>query len=122
MEKQIIGVCSYCELEFPDVKTAIVNTFKQQGGMKGPLAFSHGYCIRHYISVMKENGFSDEEIQQQLSSVKTTIPDLKTRTDLVKLWSQGIFTKEQLQQAQQTQQTENNIITERFKKLAGIRS
>ena len=121
-----VVVCMYCQKEFPAVDAAIQNTIqkyhKEFGRDGGPMYFSHGYCIRHNIAVGKDAGMSDEEIKSSMSRAKTSAPDLQEHPELVKLWSAGIFTKEQ-QQSQQTQQAaENSVITERFKKLAGIRS
>lgn len=119
MEKQIISMCRYCQNEYQTVDAAVKNA-EVKYGKNGPFVFSHGICPRHYAGMLKQMGMGDEEIQTRLTSKENKCPDLKARPDLVQYWSKGIFTKDQLQQAQQAQQTENNVMTERFKKLAGI--
>lgn len=32
--------------------------------------FSHGLCQRHFIEYMRANGFSEEEIQQDLAGIR----------------------------------------------------
>jgi hypothetical protein len=118
--KHMIPVCSYCEEEFPAVKEAIRATMKKYG-MGGEISFSHGYCVRHYIDVMKQYGSSEEQIKTSLAKVKNQCPDLKQRPDLVNLWSKGIFTQEQLQNVQQGEQKVNEEFIGRLRTLAGIR-
>lgn len=50
------------------------------------------------------------------------VPDLIENNELRHSYSKGLFTPELIQQAKQSQQNDNDKITERFKKLAGIRS
>ena len=119
MAEHIIPVCSYCQKEYPTVDAAIKASMKQHG-MNGQLKFSHGYCTRHYVEMMKQYK-SDEEIKASLANIKNQVPDLAERSDLVNLWSKGIFTPEQLQAVQQNQQQVNEGLINRLRTLAGIK-
>lgn len=121
-EKSFVSICSICQKEHPAVDVAVRNTMRKLGIDNKELSFSHGYCLRHFVEVMRENGFADEDIQSRLKGLKGACPDLKEHPELVKLWSAGLFTKAQQAQAQQTQQAAEGALTERLKKLAGIRS
>lgn len=109
-----INICAYCQKEFPSVDTAVKAHHHD-------MRFNHGMCIRHAIAMLKSMNKDDNFIKSYIESKKTKmVPDLKENPDLVKSYSKELFTPDQIQQAQQVQQTENNTITERFKKLAGI--
>lgn len=119
-----ISICGLCQLEYPKVD-AQVKESEEQYSDYGEIIFSHGYCLRHYEEILKKSGQSDEQIKIAIQNAKNKgygLPDLKERPDLVNLYSKGIFTQEQLHQVQQSQQQDNQKITERFKTLAGIRS
>lgn len=109
--KPFVSLCANCQSEFPDVMKAVQSNHKR-------INFSHGICKRHAAGMLKSMGKTPQEIEAYVSKMDGKIPDLKERPDLVKLYSQGIFTKEDLAQAQQTQQQ----LQERWKKLANIRS
>jgi len=76
-----------CQAEFPEVGAAVQRASKQ-------IDFSHGVCIRHNIEVLKKRGkHSEEQLKQYASKLTGETPDLKQHPELVKAYSQGIFTE-----------------------------
>ena len=119
-EQQFISVCGFCQKEFPKASAKIKETSKRYG-INGEIVFSHGYCYRHYVVMMKGAGFNDEYIKQSLAGVNVEeVPDLKKHPELVKLWEKGLFTKEQIAQAQSQQSAINENFKSRLQMLAGI--
>lgn len=118
-DKPFVALCSYCQKEHPEVG-------KQVQAQSKEVNFSHGICKRHSVEMMKQMGLPPDKIQAKLQSMysgdKPGLPDLSQRPDLVKLYSMGIFTKEQLEKARQESQQKKAELTERLQKLAGIRS
>jgi hypothetical protein len=123
-KKVLVKICSYCEVEFHEVGAAMRHVMRQHG-IEGKVTFSHGFCPRHYIKMMKEYGYNNEEIRIKFNSAKMNnnlAPDLEKHPELVDIYSKGIFTQEQYQQYILSLQQENQQVTERFKTLAGIHS
>ena len=107
-----IKICGFCQKEFTEVDDAVK-------AHHNDMRFNHGSCVRHATKWLRGLKKDDTFIKAYIESKKTSlVPDLKENPNLVKAYSKGLFTPEQMQQAQQT---ENHQITERFKKLAGIK-
>ena len=86
MNKPFVKMCMMCQSEFPEVGAAVQRASKQ-------INFSHGVCIRHNIEVLKKRGkHSEEQLKQYASKLTGETPDLKQHPELVKAYSQGIFT------------------------------
>ncbi len=105
---EIVKICAYCQKEFPEVDKAVKDN-------RNKITFSHGICQRHAAEVYKQMGMNDDWIKKKLSQNPNPVPDLKAHPELVKLYSQGIFTPEEFKHSQ-TEPTLKEI----FQKRAGI--
>lgn len=110
-DKPFVVMCSYCQKEFPEVD-------KQVRAHEREINFSHGICRRHSADMLRQMGKTPEQIASFMQKTDGKTPDLKERSDLLKLYSQGIFTQQQLQQAQ----NESQKFMARLKELANIHS
>ena len=84
-------------------------------------SFSHGACNPHlYLTYQSIPGITPERLSSIKEKLKHNdpIPCLLQDEKLRHVYMRGLFTKEQIQQTQQS----NEQLTERFKKLAGIKS
>lgn len=95
-EQQIISVCAYCQKEFPKVEKAI-QAAQTKYGISGEIAFSHGYCTRHFGDLLRSYGTPEQEVKKETDAMmaagENTVPDLRERPDLVTAWSNSDFTK-----------------------------
>jgi len=116
MDKPFVAICSYCQKETPAVDSAVKSNAKN-------IRFNHGICQRHALEMLKQMNIRGNEMASFVKKLEGSgPPDLKENPELVKAYSKGLFTPEQIQQANQTQQNENNEMIERLQALAGIRS
>lgn len=116
---QLIKLCSYCQKEFPEVDKAV------KAADKSKIGFTHGVCPRHFRKFFEKSGTSPEQIEKYIGAMKDSIPDLREHPELIKQYSQGIFTPDQYKQTNQIQQTESEMefeptLKEAFQKRAGI--
>lgn len=114
-----IRICAYCAKEFPKVDAAVVERAKV-----GDLLFNHGVCFDHAYEMYRAAQIPEDKIQASMSRFKPeTLPaDLRKNVQLRQQMEAGIFTKQDLEKQQQTQQTATSKLTERLKQLAGITS
>ena len=133
----IVMVCSYCQKindanmqRFAqDIDQEVKNEMKVVDEKikenKNNFQFSHGICREHTIQNLKTiPGMTPERIQSFINKAgqNPNIPQcLLKDTPLRHAFMKGLFTKEQLQQAHQSTHQSNLQLTERFKKLAGIK-
>ena len=94
---QQISICGNCQQEFPSVNIA-VNAAMKKYGESGEITFSHGMCPRHFREQGKDFGWSNDRIENHIKGQTKTTPDLKEHPELIKQYSQGIFTPEQYKQ------------------------
>ena len=114
MDTPFVSICANCQKENPAVDSAVKSHSKD-------IKFSHGICKRHALEMLKQMDMRDDKISEFMKKLEGNgPPDLKENPELVKAYSKGLFTPEQIQQANQTQQTENNKLVERLQSLAGI--
>ena len=108
---QVVLICSHCQKEsgHEAVDTAIRKAEKD----RPDLGFSHGVCKRHAADMYRQMGKSDDWIQTKLTQNPPKVPDMKEHPELVKQYSQGIFTPEDLQKSQ-------SALKEILQKRAGI--
>ena len=116
-KKPFITICCYCQQDFPEVDKAI--KYQMTLKDKSIASFSHGLCKRHFIEMLREIGDSEDQIMASMPNIKNSIPDLKERPDLVKSYYDKFHDPEL---DKKSIQESNNKITNRFKKLAGIKS
>jgi cell division protein ZapA (FtsZ GTPase activity inhibitor) len=137
--KFIVVVCAYCQkindenmrafAQGIDQKVKdemkVVNAQIQKPESKEYHSFSHGICKDHAIQNIKTiPGMTPERIQSFIDKINqspTSAPCLLKDEALRHAYMKGLFTKEEIQQAQQSTQQSNERLTERFKKLAGIK-
>ena len=114
INKQIVRLCSHCQKE-QGLEKSMMDATKQGVG------FTHGICIRHFEEMLRNSGFDDTTIKQMVVKTKTSNPppDLAEHPDLIKLYKQGIWLPQQLQQSQPLK--ESTDLKFRFRKLAGIK-
>jgi hypothetical protein len=113
--KQIVKICSYCQKEQGIEK-------EMKDAAKVGIIFTHGYCIRHFKEQLKDVGLDDATIRTMVAkslSANPMPPDLAEHPDLIKLYKQGIWLPQQLQQSQPLK--ESTDLKTRFRKLAGIK-
>jgi len=88
--------------------------------------FSHGSCNLHSIqSYSQITGMTPERlasIREKLANNPDAIKCLLTDENLRHGYMRGLFTPELIKQAADSTQQSNQQLTERFKKLAGIKS
>lgn len=102
-----VNICTLCEKEFENqIGQQLKTAYKT---LKGKIDFSHGFCPRHaYENYTKIQDFgngvkaplmSPEKAKEVIQKyIKTAPPDLKEHPELVKLYSKGIFTPDDLNQ------------------------
>jgi hypothetical protein len=144
--KPMVRLCAYCEninapnmAKFavgvdPQVKKelATVHEKVQETSKEGKIAFSHGSCLLHTIQNYEQfPGITKEKLEQIAAEIKeknTAAPDLIHNDTLRHAYMRGLFTVEQMKQAQQQLQqqqankNQQNRLSERLKSLAGIKS
>ena len=138
--KVIVPVCAYCQkindenmrafAQGIDQKVKdemkVVNAQIQKPENKEKHSFSHGTCQDHAIQNMKTiPGMTPERLDSFIQKMKQSpnqTPCLLKDEALRHAFMKGLFTKEEIQQAHQSTQQSNQQLTERFKKLAGIKS
>jgi len=138
--KLIVPVCAYCQginnenmKEFAqgiDQKVKdemkVVDAQIQKPESKEKHSFTHGTCREHSIQNIKTMpGMTPERLQSFISKLDASsnkTPCLLKNEPLRHAFMRGLFTPEEIQQAQQSTQQSNQQLTERFKKLAGIKS
>jgi len=114
MDKPSVVICTNCQKENPAVDSAVKSNAKN-------IRFNHGICQRHALETLSKSGIPQDKIQSFINRMGSSgAPDLKEHPELVKSYSKGLFTPQQIQQSNQDQQNKNNKITERFQVLAGI--
>lgn len=126
--KNPVKVCAWClkEPRFVKVEEKIKELGRRmhaEGRIKEfAEIFTHGVCARHTEQTMREDGsFNEDIIRRMVEKAKIDGSyDLAEHPELVNLYSQGIFTPEQIQAHQQQSQTELNELKARLRKLAGI--
>lgn len=103
MKKQIISICAYCQHEFPALNSAVQKAEQN-------INFSHGVCLRHSVTMLKQIGRTPEQIIAFLKKNQQTpfLPDLSKHPELVKAYSQGNFHPQDMK--------------ERLKELANIKT
>ncbi len=117
-KQPLVRLCSYCQKEF-----GLEDSMKKAA--KEGVRFTHGMCLRHFESAMRAGGFEDAQIKSFTDKHKADPknqppPDLEEKPDLVKLYKQGIWLPQQIQQPEVKPITES--FQNRLKKLAGIKS
>lgn len=110
----MIYVCANCQAEIPEVKEAIRKAEKD----RPDLSISHGICKRHAAVWYKSMGKTDDWIKTKLSQTPSQTPDLKEHPEIVKQYTQGVFTPADYKKAQSVTPTDN--IKEFFRKRAGL--
>jgi len=104
----------------------VVNAQIQKPESKEHHSFSHGTCLDHAIQNFKTiPGITPERLNAFIEKLKQSsnpTPCLLKDDALRHAFMKGLFTKEEIQKAQQSTQQSNQQLTERFKKLAGIQS
>ena len=123
-----VSICAFCQKEYPEVDVQVNKADREK-----KINFSHGYCSRHFYGELKKAKIPDEAAAESVNRRKGQLaPDLAQHPELVKLYSQGIFTKVEAQKAQQqppqapAEQPANQSplqltpLKERLQKLAGI--
>ena len=138
--KFIVAVCAYCQKINDESMRAFaqgidqkvkdemkeVNAQIQKPENKEKHSFSHGTCRDHAIQNIKTiPGMTPERIHsfiEKMNQSPNQTPCLLKDEALRHAYMRGLFTKEEIQQAQQSTQQSNQQLTERFKKLAGIKS
>lgn len=118
MDKSFIRICANCQKEFPEVDSAVKGSLDR-------INFSHGVCERHSMEMLKQMGKDDSEIQLILQRMRERrgsnppVPDLKEHPEIVKQYSQGIFTPEDYKKAQSPISSETTL-KEFFLKRSGL--
>jgi len=125
--KPIVKICSLCQNIFNsdyNVDQKIKNELKivdqkvKENSQK--INFTHGLCNPHLLqSYYQIPGITPERlnsVKEKLKRNNNPIPCLLTDDNLRRNYMNGIFTTEQLQTTNQS----NEQLTIRFKKLAGI--
>lgn len=123
-----VTICAFCQKDYAAVNEQVIKADREK-----KINFSHGYCARHFYEELKKAKIPDEAAAESVSRRKGQLaPDLAQHPELVKLYSQGIFTKVEAQKSQQqppqapAEQPDNQPplqltpLKERFQKLAGI--
>lgn len=134
--KPFVSICSYCEnindprmAEFangidPKVKDEMKVVNEKVKENKDKFTFSHGTCQQHLVqNLQKISGMTKERIASMIekSNQGNPIPCLLTNEPFRHAFMKGLFTPELIKQATQSTQQSNQKLTERFKKLAGIK-
>jgi hypothetical protein len=118
MEHASLGIDQKIKDEMDVVNKKIIEKSKE-------FCFSHGACNPHlYLMYQSIPGMTPERLESVKEKLKhnTPIPCLLQNEPLRHAFMKGLFTKEEIQKAQQSTQQSNQQLTERFKKLAGIKS
>ena len=135
--KEAVRICSWCqhindnnehmkklaEVIPQNVRDELSIVNQQIIANKGIVHFTHGVCVPHYLQQLEEiPGLNDIQIKNMVDKAQNGDPPpcLINNAQLRHQYMQGLFTKEQIQQAFQTQQAAQQKLTERFQKLAGI--
>lgn len=91
--KPVINICGYCQSEYPSVDRQV--KIKREAGT---LNFSHSACKRHATAQLRTAGISPEQIEASFAKRTSAMPpDLKEHPTLVKAYSRGIFTPQELE-------------------------
>jgi len=114
-------ICGDCQ---SDPKNAKVDLMVKLAASHETIKFSHGMCARHYAERLKEAGVSDEEVIQKVELARRNKQikaiDLEKFPEVAKTYSMGLFTTDQVVQAQATRQLGEEDFKGKLKKLAGI--
>lgn len=123
-----VSICAFCQQEYPDVNQQV-----KKADLEKNINFSHGYCARHFYIELKKAQIPDKAAAESVTRRKGQLaPDLSQNPELVKLYSQGIFTKSEVQKMQQPPQQSSDQqpvaqsplklipLKERLQKLANI--
>lgn len=117
--KPIVNICAQCQMEF-GILPQVQKASKELG-----ISFSHGMCPRHVGTYWKDlqkhvPELTDDEIQGKVKRAEqdpvSSKLDLSKNHELLDNYKKGIFTPEQLQQAQQPAQAAETI-QEKWKRL-----
>ncbi len=136
-EKPFVRICAACQnagepgyeaLAFgidQSVKDELQQVNKQIKAHSNQFEFSHGSCEIHTLqSYSKIEGMTPERmasVKEKLSKNPDKIQCLLTDKALRHGYMRGLFTPEQIKQAAHATQQSNEQLTERFRKLAGIK-
>jgi len=138
MENPIIRICASCQVAGEPgkeklalnadqtVKDELKVVNQQVKSHSKQFTFSHGLCGPHLLQSYSEiSGITPERmasIKTKIENNPDTIPCLITNKELRHGYMKGLFTPEMIKQAAHSTQQSNQQLTERFKKLAGIKS
>ena len=86
---------------------------------KQHVAFGDGYCNYHSVAMYKSYGMDTANLPK--SDIPCLVENTTEAENLRKNYMNGIFTEDMAKQASQQVQQSNQQLTERFKKLAGIK-
>ena len=113
----------------PQIKKEMeeVNRQVEEASKEKKVIFSHGMCIPHMIQTYLDMGYDTAEIEKTAEDAKkrgNIVPCLLQNAPLRHAYMRGLFTVEQMKQAQQQMQQDQqkSSLSERFRKLAGIRA
>ena len=136
--KPTVRMCSWCQtINNEDMKKYAVHVPQKikdemkivDGQVKinrHNFVFTHGACIPHVTKAYSlVPGMTKEKLQSFVVGLKNDAPpclieDTPKAQFLRKAYMKGLFTPELVQQALHKQKQDNQKITERFKKLAGL--
>jgi hypothetical protein len=110
------GVTNEVKKEIEDV----VKVIDAERRAKKSVAFGDGYCNYHTKAIYISHGINPDEAKP--SDIPCLVENTPQAAALRHGYMKGLFTPEQIKQAAQVQQQDNKNLTERFKKLVGIKS
>jgi len=135
LNKPIVKICSLClQVNNPAWENVSLNAspkikkemelvkekVDQERKTHEHVLFNDSYCFPHAIAMYNSNGMDTSTLRK--NDIPCLIQDTPEAENLRQNYMRGIFTQDMATQANQTTQQSNNQLTERFKKLAGIKS
>lgn len=140
-DKPMVRMCSWCQqingknmaAQAATIPAKIKEEMKvvdeQVRANKDNFTFTHGVCIPHVIQTYSTiPNMTEEKLKSIVDKVQKSDPppclveDTPEMAALRHAYMRGLFTKESMQQAIQTQQSGSAQLTERLQVLAGIRN
>jgi hypothetical protein len=101
-KKPFVMICANCQKHFPEVDAQV-----KKHEEIDDVAFSHAVCRNHMMELLKGHGIPQDKIDKSIAKLNAgggkSAPDLREHPDLVKMYSQGIFTPEDLENHKQLQ-------------------